>query len=256
MTTTKFSNNKGKGKINTEVKLLERNNINAPKPRLIKGSRTNFRYDNLKQLALKIKRYGELEKREVQIRNTLCIQPNFNTEFAFEILNPLNGVVDTNTLHSALTSTLKIPLVEKNIVKDIVERLAYINENEILLPDMEFFEPAVNDPSYAIYRKITIKNQDENDTSWYKLYAEMWKALINTVKQRRIIQKEMNDIYPDAIDYMFEHHGIPKDKKFTEENIHGFVSEQLKTSIDAELMLCIIQTLDRDKDGRVSYKEF
>ena len=233
-----------------------KNTINKSDASVTKGSRTNFRKENMKQLALKIKRYGELEQHESKIRNTLCIQPNYNASFGFELLNPIHGTVDANRLHNALRSNFKIPLVEKSIMNDIIERLAYVNENEILLSDMVFFEPSRNDPSYATYRRNFNQEQDENDTTWHRLFQEMWKALINTVKQRRIIQNEMNDMYPDAIDYMFEQRGIHKNDKFTQDDIENFMEEQLKSSIESELLRCILQTLDRDQDGKVSYQEF
>lgn len=221
-----------------------------------KGSRTNFRKNNLKKLALKIKKYGELEHHEVQIKNTLCIQPNYNAGFGFELLNPLSGIVDVKRLHNEMRSNFKIALVEKSIVEDIIGRLGYVNDNEILLSDMTFFEPSRSDPSFTTYRRNFRTDQDESDITWHRLYKEIWKALINTVKQRRIIQNEMNDNYPDAIDYMFEESGIPKNDKFTKEDIEDFITEQLKSRLDPELLKCIIQTLDRDQDGLVSYQEF
>ena len=160
-------------------------------PKLTRGERTSLRKSNLKHLALKLKKYGELELHEVKIKNLLCTQKNYNAGFAFELLNPQNGIVNVSRLHNALRTNVKIDLVEKDVVSDIIERLAYINEQELLLSDMIFFEPTKNDPSYYEYRKNLSTEQDDSDTSWHRLYSELWKALINTVKQRRIIQKQM-----------------------------------------------------------------
>lgn len=119
------------------------------------------------------------------------MQPNYNAEFAFELLNPVNGIVTPGRLHNALRTNLKISPVETDVVSDIVERLAYVNEKELLLSDMIFFEPLREDSSYSVYRKNTSVAQDEDDTTWHRLYKELWRALINTVKQRRVVQKEM-----------------------------------------------------------------
>jgi hypothetical protein len=239
----------------------------APKPRsntqykssskrLARGERTNVRKSNMKKLAIKLKEYGELEQQEVKIRNALCMQPNYNAGVAFELLNPTNGIVTPKGLHDALRANLKITPVEKDIVADIVERLAYINEQELLLSDMIFFEPSENDQSYRVYKRHLGGAQDESDITWHRLYKELWRALINTVKQRRTAQREMCNQYSRAVDYLFQYNGLDKSEKLTEEEIEDFINDQLNTEIDQNLVRCIIQTLDRDQDGLVSYQEF
>lgn len=184
------------------------------------------------------------------------MQPNYNAGFGFDILNPSNGSITPERLQNALRSNMKIKLVEKGIVEDIIERLAYVNENEIVLSDMAFFEPIRGDPAYSTYRKNFSREQDEDDLSWLSLYKEFWKALISTVKQRRIIQNEMNEKYVDAVDYMFEEEGLHKTDKFSEEDLDHFLSQQLRKSHDPELITCILESLDRDQDGLVSFAEF
>jgi hypothetical protein len=244
----KLSTTTPKLRSNTEYK-------SASKP-LKKGERTNVRKSNMKRLAIKMKEYGELEHQETKIRNTLCMQPNYNAGVAFELLNPLNGIVTPGRLHNALRSNLKINPIEKDIVADIVERLAYINEQELLLSDMVFFEPSENEQSYKVYKRHLIGGQDESDTTWHRLYRELWRALINTVKQRRAAQREMCDQYSKAVDYLFQYSGLDTSEKLTEEDIEDFINDQLNTEIDQDLVRCIIQTLDRDQDGLVSYQEF
>lgn len=183
------------------------------------------------------------------------MQPNYNAGFAFEFLSPYKGIVNASRLHAALRNNLKINLVEKDVVMDIIERLAYINEQELLLSDMIFFEPTKEDESYFEYRKNFSQDQDESDSSWHSLYRSLWKALINTVKQRRIIQEEMCLKYPNAIDYMFQHYALNRQDKLGREDFETFLQENLGTKIDQELLRCIMQSLDRDQDNLVSYQE-
>jgi len=252
-TQNRFSNSSvGKGYNMSEVWGDKRTSMKG----LTKSSRTDKRNHNLKTLAIKIKRYGELEDQEAKIRNALCMQRNYNASFAFELLNPKNGAVNPSTLHDALRSRLKIDLVEKSVVKDIVERLAYVNEGEVLLTDMIFFEPYEDDESFNVYRRNFTTNQDETDTTWYSMYREMWKALINTVRCRRIIQKEMCEQFPEAVDYLFQSQGYNANGKFSIEEIENFINEQLNTEISQDLILAIMRTLDRDQDNLVSYQEF
>jgi len=67
------------------------------------------------------------------------MQPNYNAGLAFEFLNPLNGKVNAKRLHNALRTNLKIELVEITIIEDIIQRLAYEREGELVLSDMVFF---------------------------------------------------------------------------------------------------------------------
>ena len=184
------------------------------------------------------------------------MQPNYNAGLAFELLNPLNGKVNAKRLHNALRTNLKIELVEITIIEDIIQRLAYEREGELVLSDMVFFEPTKEDNSYATYRSNYAKSQDESDTTWYRLYKEFWKALINTVKQRRIIQDIMNESYPDAVDYMFSQYGFTLTESFSIDDLEEFMNDQLKTQVKPEFMRCLMQALDRDLDGLVSYQEF
>lgn len=243
---------------NTKKKRMEResNNSIRSSSTLKRGSRTNHRQKSLKELAVKLRKYGELERQEMKIRNTLWMQKNYNAGFAFQLLNPVNGIVNCKNLHAALKTNLRIDLVEKDVVMDIIERLAYINEQELLLSDMIFFEPGKHDEAYYQYRKNFSYEQDEDDTTWYPLFKELWKALINTVKQRRIAQKEMCDSHPEAVDYLFELFGMEFNEKFSREEIENFINQQLNSEIDQELLRCIMESLDRDQDNLVSYQEF
>lgn len=184
------------------------------------------------------------------------MQPNYNAGFAFDLLNPHRGIVNATRLHGALKSNLKLDAVEKDIVSDIIERLAYVNEQELILSDMIFFEPSKQDPSYETYRENFRNEQDEGDSSWHKIYAQFWKALINTVKNRRIVQKEMSEEFPDAVNYLFEHLALDRGDKASAEEIKEFVESELNCRLDDEQQRCIMQCLDRDQDGFVSYVEF
>mmetsp|Transcript_12138 Transcript_12138/g.10765 ORF Transcript_12138/g.10765 Transcript_12138/m.10765 type:complete len:193 (+) Transcript_12138:415-993(+) len=184
------------------------------------------------------------------------MQPNYNAGFAFELLNPKQGRVNANRLHNSLRSNLKLDLIEISIVEDIIQRLAYEREEELVLSDMAFFEPTKSDSSFATYRKNFANEQDESDYTWHRIYKEFWKALINTVKQRRIIQRIMNEQFPDAIDYMFNHNGFDLTEKFSREDLENFLNEQLNTEVDTDLIKCIMHALDRDQDNLVSYQEF
>lgn len=218
-------------------------------------TRTGLRKTSLKVLAQKLKKYALLEQEEMHLKNKLFKHKNYNADIAFELLSPVNGVVNTEILHKALTKKLGITAVEKSIVTDIIERLAYEHDQELVLSDMRFFEPTEDDKSYHHYLRNVNKPQDSKDKSWHPIFKQLWKALINTVKHRRIIQKEMSDNYPNAVDYMFSQCSLRKTEKLEKEDIEDFLHEQLKVGLNQELLNCLIQTLDRDQDGKVSHQE-
>lgn len=58
---------------NNKKKIMERESTNSihSSSTLKRGSRANHRQKSLKDLAIKLKKYGELERQEMNIRNTL-----------------------------------------------------------------------------------------------------------------------------------------------------------------------------------------
>jgi len=66
----------------------------------------------------------------------------------------------------------------------------------------------------------------------------------------------MNDSYPDAVDYMFSQYGFALTESFSIDDLEEFMNEQLKTQVKPDFMRCLMQALDRDLDGLVSYQEF
>lgn len=159
--------------------------------------------DGYKVLASHLKRYAELEKKEVDLRNALCKNENFNIEFAFRLLNPINGVVSLENLHSAIITNLQLPVVNKEILRDIIQRLAYVKDNELVLSDMGFFEPTIEDESYEAFRSNLAQHQNAKDKSWHPTYRLMWKTLIDTAKERRIIQNKMITSYPNVVNELY-----------------------------------------------------
>lgn len=169
------------------------------------------------------------------------MQRNYNAGFAFELLKPVNGVVNVRQLHDALERNLKISLIEKDVIADIIARLAYVNENELVLTDMIFFEPYEDDPSFATYRRNYSQKQDPKDKSWHPLYKELWKALIKTVQNRRFVQKEMCDQYPDAVEHLFQYFGYTDKEKLSMDEVEEFINDQLNSKIDEDLLVCIMR---------------
>jgi len=129
-----------------------------------------------------------------------------------------------------------------------------VNNQELLFSDMVFFEPTDEEDSYANYRRNITRQQDPNDNSWHGIYKLLWKALINTVKTRRIIQNQMLTNYPDAVDHLFNHAGLSKSKSFGREEIEAFMND-MSITLDYEHSHCLMQSLDRDQDNLASYEE-
>ena len=159
--------------------------------------------DGMKALASHLKRYGELEMKEVQLRNKLWMNKNYNIEYAFKLLNPINGVVTLDNLHSVIRTNLEIPVVDREILRDIIQRLAYVKDDELVLSDMGFFEPTTEDESFDSYRYNVTRPQNAKDKSWHSTYSQMWKALLDTAKERRVIQNKMLKNHPRVVNDLF-----------------------------------------------------
>ena len=54
---------------------------------------------------------------------------------------------------------------------------------------------------------------------------------------------------------MYQHFALSPNEKLNIEELEDFLSEQLNVQIEPDLMRCVLQTLDRDQDGLVSYQE-
>lgn len=120
---------------------------------------------------------------------------------------------------------------------------------------MIFFEPTVEDDSYSVYKDNVSWKQNLKDKAWHGVYKNMWKALINTVKARRIIQKEMYNKYPNAVDKLFHHSGLSTKEKFDREELEVFMKEQNMLDFDYEHSKCLLSAIDRDQDNLASYEE-
>ena len=161
-------------------------------------------------LAKWLSRLGELEKSEVDLRNKMWMNKNFNIEYAFKLLNPVNGVITLENLYSALTTNLDIEVNDKTMMNDIINRLAYIKPNKLVLSDMTFFEPTVNDESYKFYKANYDRIQNTRDMSWVQTYKELWEAMLETVRQRRAIQNIMVTTHPNAVDNLYKDYNLRK----------------------------------------------
>ena len=135
---------------------------------------------------------------------------NFNIEYAFKLLNPVNGVITLENLYSALTTNLDIEVNDKTMMNDIINRLAYIKPNKLVLSDMTFFEPTVNDESYKFYKANYDRIQNTRDMSWVQTYKELWEAMLETVRQRRAIQNIMVTKHPNAVDSLYKDYNLRK----------------------------------------------
>lgn len=163
--------------------------------------------------------------------------------------------MNADGLHSALQTNLGISPIDKSIMNDIIERLAYVNNEELVLSDMIFFEPTDEDDVYTTYRRNISKAQDPKDRTWYGAYKNLWKALINTVKVRRIIQTDMFSLHPKAVDMMFDFCGKRKSEKFDAGELLKFIKDQGILSFDSEMSTFLIKALDRDQDNMAAYEE-
>jgi hypothetical protein len=140
------------------------------------------------------------------------------------------------------------------VINDVIERLAYVNNEELVLSDMIFFEPTDEDDAYTTYRRNLSRPQAPNDTTWHGAFKNLWKALLNTIKSRRIVQKEMFEQHPNAVDQLFRHCGLAKHEKLDREELEEFMHSQ-DVLCDHELSQSLVASLDRDQDNLAAYEE-
>ena len=166
--------------------------------------------DSLLFLAKWLYKLAELEKKEVDNKNKMCLNKNFNIEYAFRLLNPVNGVVTAENFSSALNINLDIEEDDRTIINDLINRLAYIKPNKLVLSDMIFFEPTPEDESYRIYKSNVDKIQNTRDMSWVNTYKQLWEAMIETVRERRAIQITMLSKYQHAVDDLYQIYNLTR----------------------------------------------